>query len=273
MRLAIVAAGVALMLTGIGAAQPRKPAAAPTIEYKLGPHGQVGLVVRQKSKRIPLTYAKDGSTSSTVVRVDGRDVEFGSDHGEWRQRPTPFGKTKEGAARHGHWCAWSVVGVTVTQVVEIVPSDTRQLDTCLVYYTIENGDDGPRDIGLRVMIDTQIASNDGNSFAVGGRTVINHANFKEPKDVPTAIEVRETSDPDRLGFIANLTVKIGGDIHPPDRCSLTHWPGPLASWEIPLENIEEDAAVALYWNPRRFPPNAQFHVGYAYGQGLLNLGK
>lgn len=267
---ALLTAAVALAIATIGSAQAQKPpAAAPRIEYKFGPEGQVGLTVLLQDQRVPLTYSDTGETNSTVLRIDGRDVEFGSAEGSWQRKPVAIAKGREGPARHGHWGVWGIDKIKVTQVVEVLTSHTGKLDTCLIYYLVENTDSRPHNIGLRAMIDTQIASNDGNSFAVAGRTVTNSADFKSAKDVPATIDVRETSDPKRLGVVAHLTVKLGGTFEAPDRCSLTNWPGPAPEWEVPLEDIEEDAAVALYWNPRRFEANGRRMIGYAYGQGML----
>ena len=66
---------------------------------------------------------------------------------------------------------------------------------------------------------------------------------------------------------------MGGAFEAPDRCSLTHWPGPTEAWEIPIENIDEDAAVAMYWNPRRLEAGGRRYVGYAYGQGVFQVAK
>ena len=277
--LAVMAVGIGLAFAGVGVAQSGKAGKkragvlAPEIAYKVGSNARVGITaVTQGGKRVPLTYSDSGGTSTTVVMVNSRALEYGSKLGEWRQKPIAF-TSKEGIVRHGHWAAWSVGKITITQIVEIVPSETGRLDTCLVYYTLENGDNNAHEVGIRAMIDTMIAHNDGNSFGVAGRTVIDFADFREPKDVPGAFEVREKSDPDEPGFIAWLTPKVGGDILPPDRCTLTHWPGVSTAWTIPVRNMEADSAVALYWNPRQLEPGAVLHVGYAYGLGVLNLSK
>jgi hypothetical protein len=289
MLLVMMAAAVCLAFSGLGAAQPSKRGKAPKgpqrnatepelpttdISYQFGLKGQVGLTVFQPGRRIPLTFSEQGHTSTTVMLINGRVVEFGSNLGEWRRRPTPLKPNEDGTPRHGHWAAWSVGNVIVTQVVEVLRSPSNRFDTCLVYYTLDNANDSRFELGLRAMIDTQIAANDGNSFAVAGRIVTNFADFKEEeKEIPRAIEVRETSDPEQRGHVAYMTLKVGGDIQPPNRVSLTRWPGVSTAWQIPLKNIGHDAAVALYWDVRRFEAGAQLHVGYAYGQNVLDLNR
>lgn len=266
----LLAVTLSAALCGVGRAQGEKPT--PSIVYRLGPDAQVGLTALAKGGHIPLTYSAHGHTSSTVVLVGGQSVAFGTSNGDWRVKPTALANGKDSRVRHGHWCVWQVGNIKFTQVVEILPSHTGKLDTCLIFYVLENGDSRAHDVGLRTMIDTQIASNDGNSFGLGGRAITRAADFNTPKDIPTVLEVRETSDPKRPGFVAQLTVKVGGTFEAPDRCSLTHWPGPSHSWDVPMENIDGDAAVALYWNPRRLEAGGRRLIGYAYGLGVLNLG-
>ena len=286
MLLGMMAAAVCLAFSGLGAAQPSKRGKAPKgktepdlpatdIVYQFGLKGQVGFTVLQPGgRRIPLTFSENGHTSTTVLLINGRVVEFGSNLGEWRRKPTPLGKAEDGTPRHGHWAAWGVGNVIVTQVVEVLRSPSNRFDTCLVYYTLDNANDSRFELGLRTMIDTQIADNDGNSFAVAGRIVTNFADYKEEEtEIPRAIEVRETSDPEQRGHVAYMTFKVGGDIQPPNRVSLTRWPGVSTAWQVPLQNLGQDAAVALYWDVRRFEAGAQLHVGYAYGQNVLDLNK
>jgi hypothetical protein len=270
----VLAIGMCLVAYEASLAQERKsPEDTPAISYRINQVGEVGMVAHAKGRSVQLTYSPDGGTNSTVLRIDGSDVAYGVDDAGWLARPKALGKGKDGRIRNGHWSTWAHERIKVTQVVEIVTSRTGYPDACLVFYQLENTDTRAHDVGLRAMVDTQIANNDGNPFAVGGRQVTNFVDFKTAREVSTAIEARETTDGKRPGFIAQFTLRVGGPIESPGRVSLTHWPGPIRSWDVPLENIAEDSCVALYWHPARLEPNARRLVGYAYGQGIVNLGQ
>ena len=58
--------------------------------------------------------------------------------------------------------------VRVKQHVEIVPGQSGYLDTCLVWYHVENYGDVPQKVGVRFMLDTYIGANDGVPFTAPG---------------------------------------------------------------------------------------------------------
>jgi hypothetical protein len=270
----VLAVGICLIPHGSSLAQGQKNRDDPPgITYRISGLGEVGLIARSKGRNAQLTYSPDGGTNTTVLRIDGFDVPYGVDRAGWLERPKTLGKGKDGRTRNGHWSTWAHDRIKVTQIVEIVPSQTGYADAALVFYQLENTDSRAHEVGLRAMVDTQIAHNDGNSFALAGRQVTNFVDFKSAREVPFVIEAREASDSKHPGFVAQFTLKVGGAIEPPDRVSLTHWPGIFRGWEVPLENIAGDSCVALYWHPRRLEANGRRLVGYAYGQGAVNLSR
>src|SRR5581483_5883171 len=96
---------------------------------------------------------------------------FGHKPGEWGMEGKPLGKDDQGQERLGERCTWLLEGgkVTITQQAEIIVSEQTGLkDTCLVRYTIANGDDRPRTVGLRYLLDTYIGANDGVPFTIPG---------------------------------------------------------------------------------------------------------
>ena len=60
----------------------------------------------------------------------------------------------------------------------MVESTTTMLpDTAKIQYTIVNRDEKPREVGLRVVIDTMLGANDGNPFRLGETAIVTDTVF------------------------------------------------------------------------------------------------
>jgi hypothetical protein len=268
-------AGVALLTVGLlalpGAAQDEaKPK--PTILVQYGPFMQAGFrLLNKDGQPARITYSPDGRTSMTVVRIDDKDVTFGNPE-------DPKGKSTKpvalGGGKLGHKAGWTYGDIQVTQTVEIVKSKKGALDTALITFQIENKGAEPHKVGLRALVDTLMVENDGTPFAVVGKKKLieDRADFKG-KNVPDAVQVMEKGDLDDPGLVAYFSLKLGGKIQPPDRFSITHWQEEgLFAWDFPVQDIDGDSAVVLYWNPTELAAGASRTVGFAYGGGLYGQG-
>src|SRR5262249_35134808 len=133
-----------------------------TMTYALSPLMQFGFAIREGKfgpKRI--TYAADGNTNSTLLKIGTKGLAFGSTAGRWAPQQAPLGKGSDGRERQGQQSVWIYDNLHVTQVVEIVPSNTGAQDTCLVRYILENKGDRAQEVGLRLLLDTYMVDNDG----------------------------------------------------------------------------------------------------------------
>ena len=103
--------------------------------------------------------------------------------GTFKTKNAPLGKDRIGVVT-----AWVVDKVEVTQTVETVKSKTGELDTCVVSYTIRNGDDKPHTVGVRVMLDTHLGTKAKQHFAAQGfkDIVSDKAEWKGPQ-VPAVL--------------------------------------------------------------------------------------
>src|SRR5262249_28091050 len=129
--------------------------------------------------------------------------------------------------------------VAVTQTVDVIPGgQSRLLDTCLVRYTVENRSGQPRTVGLRVMLDTYIGSNDGAPFMIPGGGLVN--TMKEfTKDIPNYIQVLEKPDLTNPGTVVHMGLQgfdvpgLDGVPEPLQRLLLCRWPtdGKTVKWE------------------------------------------
>jgi hypothetical protein len=270
---ALVTAGL-LALLGVAprAAGGDQDEAKPKILVQYGPFLQPGFrLINKDGQPARITYAPDGRTSMTVVRIDGKDVTFGNPQ-------DPKGKSTKpvalGGGKLGHKSGWTYGDIHITQTVEIVKSKKGALDTALITFHIENKGDAAHKVGLRALVDTLMVENDGTPFAVVGKKKLieDQADFKG-KSVPDAVQVMEKADLDDPGLVAYFSLKVGGKIQPPDRFSITHWQEEgLFAWEFPVQDIDGDSAVVLYWNPSELAAGASRTVGFAYGGGLYGPG-
>jgi hypothetical protein len=225
-----------------------------------------------------LTYDPIGRTNSTALRIDGNERVFGKSAGLWVVQPERAGKYG------GKRAAWLFDDkIQVTQTVEVVPGEPqvehgtyqRLLDTALVRYTIENKDVVPHKVGLRVLLDTLIGRNDGVPFTVPGLTgLVDDQRDFEGAQVPDFIQALEHPDLKDPGTVAQLNLRLGGQLEPPQRVSLTRWPGhdEKGTYDVPVVAMRDDSAVVIYWEEREMAPGSVREVGFEYGLGHLAAG-
>lgn len=253
----------------------------PRLAFQYGKNMRFGLTLLKdaagKIVNKKLTYSADGETNSTVVRIDGKDFEFGGPAGDWLEKNTKVG--------NGSKSVWKIDKVEIAQILEIVPSNQpvqvapgvskRILDTCLTRYEIENKSDKKILVGLRIQVDTLIGSNDGVPFAVPGLPGL-VTTFKDfPRDIPDFVEALENPNLQKPGTVGHMTFKLGGNLEPPGRVGLTRWPGhDFVRWEVPVASMGNDSAVVLYWNEQDVDVNQKRTLGfsYGYGSGLSSAG-
>ncbi len=280
LALAALAVVLPLAVAG-GGGTPIDPT--PIVAYRYGPKMTFGVSVLKTPQGKPvkklLTYADDGNTNSTMVRIGGKDEVFGGPGGKWVEKGGKIPAKKVGAA--GTRSVWASGSIHVTQILRILPSQAHEVggspkrffDTVRVHYILENKGAKPRKAALRVMLDTLIGGNDGVPFTVPGQPgLVTVGNFAPAADVPDFIEALERSDLDNPGTVAHLTLKMGGNFEPPGRVSLTAWvsnPG----WEVPVREIGQDSAVVMYWAEKNLKPGEKRHLGFAYGLGGITSKK
>jgi predicted secreted protein len=239
-----------------------------------------------------LTWSPTGSSNMTTVRLNGTLAPLGGVRG--RMVRTGQAGLAEGIAAtpdgvSASQSTWVVGGdsagnggLRFHQVLEVVPgqvqsSGRRLLDTVLIRFVIDNRGAKAQKVGLRVIIDTLIGSNDGVPFMVPDRPslVQTWADFRRPQDVPDFVQAFEFPSLRSPGTIAHLTTKVGGKIEPPSRLSLTfqqYWAIPfdaVRNWDYPVTNMLDDSAVVLYWSDKDIKPGETRVLGFAYGLGSV----
>ena len=231
-----------------------------------------------------LTFSPDGGTNNTCVKIDGSEHLFG-------KYPLAFeGKAK--LEKLPDRLAWRGVMVhpekkiRVTQYVEVVPGEqSRLLDTCLIYYKIENYGTLPHTVGLRMLLDTFIGANDGVPFVIPGQPgLLTDARTFTEKEIPDYIEALENNDPQKPGTVARLGLaglKLpGAELEPINKMIICHWPvntGSETKWEPSEEDKKiaitggdkPDSCVLLYWSNQKMDAGDRREMAFTYGLGKI----
>jgi hypothetical protein len=224
-----------------------------------------------------LTYNPYGGQNNTVVKINGEDFVFG-------QIVKDMKGFKKNDKQPTSWTVQMRCGahkVYVTQTVMLVPGDNRQLDTCLVHYTIENSQDLPAKVGLRAMIDTYIGSNDGVPFSVPGHNppLVADLAILDKGKVPDYIQALEFPDLADPGTIAHIGLKgfrlpDVDHLEEPDKVVLCRWPhdfgGRDARWDWEFESIHKDpnnpdSCIVVYWPYIQMRGHEKRDMAFTYG--------
>jgi hypothetical protein len=243
-----------------------------------------------------LTYDPQGGTNNTIVKIDGSEYRFGqtTPTNTWqrvREEITLKDRVSEELAKKLKLDAKALatpVGwvyemrfggekVLVRQHVEIVPGQSGELDTCLVWYTITNNDTVPHTVGLRFMLDTFIGASDGAPVQISGKLLKGPERI--PKDkVPRYMEVVENpDDPKDPGTVAQLYLKEipvpGVTMEDPELVLLCRWPrNDAQGWDVDNpEDIGDDSCVFLYWPYEKMQPHDVRNVAFTYGLGRVDI--
>ena len=227
-----------------------------------------------------LTFDDQGRTNNTIINIAGYEHFFGERTTDNR---ITFGKDLA-APRHGNICVmdFGQEKVRVKQHVEIVPSESGELDTCLVWYHVENYGDVPQKVGVRFMLDTFIGANDGVPFMAPGVGLIDDTHDFKDADVPAYLEAVEGGDDkDHPGTRARLALKNiqlpGATLESPGEVILCHYPGNANQrWDAPdppqsIKDPPPDSCVFLYWPLDDLKAKGERDVGFTYGLSQVDV--
>ncbi len=236
---------------------------------------------RPDSAQKPLIFGGNTPwTSYTTLSIDGANYVFGG----------PTGRRAGKSARYGELVGAPQVtdsAVTLTGRlgdIEVVQElafvrgpSTRMFDTVRITYRMANKGIEARRVGLRVLLDTMLGSNDGAPVRAGAEALTT-ACALAGKAVPDYWQAFDSlSNP---AVISQGSLR-GGDLTPPDKILFADW-GTFAdeAWEPALTpgqgfirkgEEDPDTATALLWNAEPLAPGATRVVSTAYGIGGVSL--
>lgn len=224
--------------------------------------------------------SRDPWTSYTTIWLDGRAVVFGGPTSRRAGRGAPVGEMVTPPRVEGETVVSAVrVGeLEVSQELSLARSlTTRVRDAARIAYTVTNRGQAEHQVGLRVVLDTMLGSNDGAPLRAGEKAIAT-ATQLTGDDIPDYWQAFDSLA--RPGVISQGTLR-GPGLNPPDRLEMVDW-GTLADhpWEFPFPTgadftrqgeEEQDTAVALYWDPQPLRPGESRTYATLYGVGGVTL--
>jgi hypothetical protein len=244
----------------------------PNVRVQYNMQGNMMLNLRVDQKMLHLGFIQ------TMFSIDGNFVYPGNPPGRMVVANAPLGKTPGGRARQGVKSVYEYNNLTITQIIEVVPTKPpkggtkRRLDTAMIHYLVENKDKQPHKVGMRIFMDVFVVDNDGALFAAP-----NHPKFKgkvldgielKGKDVPDVLQFLQRPSVDNPGFVANMTYNFGRAFERPDRVVLTRLGAFADQWNLQAMPANGDSAMGFYWEPKEVKANSRRNMAYGFGEGI-----
>ena len=207
--------------------------------------------------------------------IDGRFMAPGNG-GRFENVNAPLPKTASGKARLGSMSTWVVDNnFRITQSVELIPSkskkpgDKRLMDTVLVSYHLDNKGPQTHTVGVRVYMDTYVIDNDGCMFAAPTfpKRIIDGMVLQE-KTLPPYLQMLQRPDLNNPGYVAHLTLDLGGRYEKVQKLVLTRHGAGFGNWDMPAFASMGDSAIGVYWAAKELKAGAKRDLAYAYGEGV-----
>ncbi|MDZ7262619.1 MAG: Ig-like domain-containing protein, partial [candidate division KSB1 bacterium] len=205
-------------------------------------------------------------TSYTTIRVDDENYIYGSNEGDLVV-PPQVSSDQKFITR-----VWRVKNLEVAQTVSLdssVWSLNKFEDTAKLQYTIVNRDNISHAVGIRILLDTMLGSNDGAPIMIPYSEYSDYERDFQAPNIPfwwTAIDGR----PDHIIFSAQGTLRDYGATTP-DRFVTAKWSNIYKhKWDYKISDTTKviyDSAVALWWEPIALAPGASREIVTYYGLG------
>ena len=170
--------------------------------------------------------------------------------------------------------------IQVTQRLSLIRNPiTKVKDTVQISYTVLNNDDRDHQVGIRMMLDTKLGSNDGAPFRIGDKTITSELRLDKDQLSDYWLTFDSLVSPNVIaqGTLYDEVNKIGK----PDYLILSNW-GTLVDfpWSFKYKasrsfirsgETEKDTALGLYWDPITVKSNEKYTVSTLYGLGELSV--
>lgn len=210
------------------------------------------------------------------VLLNGRFIQQAGAGGRFEFLNAPLPKGPGGKQRNGQMSAWLIDDVRIVQTVELHPSraskpgEKRRLDTVLITYTIENKGQNTVPLGMRVYMDTYVIDNDGCMFAspTTHKGKILDGVILQDKTLPNYFQMLQRPDLQNPGYIAHLTMNMGGKYERPTKLVMTRHGTGFGAWDMPAFASMGDSAIGLYWATKDLKPGTKRELAYAYGENI-----
>ena len=223
-------------------------------------------------------------TSYTTIQIDGKPFIFGGKDEKVSKRSGL--KQEFGIVDYQRIEDERILTKTVFNDIEAIQElmlirnpSTQVKDSALISYRLKNRSlSTSHNVGLRLMMDTKLGSNDGAPFRIGKDAITSEVSYSKNTMQDYWQTFDNLSSPN---IVAQGTLRLEKlDIMPPDRLYLANW-GTLVDhpWNYNYEKgrsfirtgeLDKDTALALYWDPVTLGPGEEKVIKTAYGLGGLS---
>lgn len=141
-------------------------------------------------------------------------------------------------------------------------------DTVRISYTAKNKGGSEADVGIRIMMDTMLASNDHAPFKIPSRGNVTICQEYSGSEISQTYQVYDNLD--KPTTIASGALWLEGERRP-DKVQFTRWPDIVdSSWDYAprVGSNLGDSAVGIYFNPVSLTAGRSASVCTYYGTGL-----
>ena len=196
-------------------------------------------------------------TSETKIKIDDDEYVFTADK-VWRG--SDYAVASMDIEDHN---------VTVIETLKLIQSgNTSYTDTVEISYSVQNNGSSPVSAGVRIMLDTMLASNDGAPFRIPNIGNLTTIRTFTGSDIPAFYQVYD--DLDSPTTLATGYLITTGN-RAPDKVQFTHWSDIRGSyWDYTADDGDDlgDSAVGVYFNPVSVAAGSSIDVSTRYGVGL-----
>ena len=168
---------------------------------------------------------------------------------------------------------WTISDVVIVQVLSLADNPyTGRADTARIQYTVTNSSTVTYEVGIRCMLDIMLGYNDGAPLFIPGiGEIVKEREYYAPKPPYW----RAFADPDcSPKSLQGMGILTGYGATPHDRFVIARWKKIYdARWDYTVattKRIDEDSAVAVYWDPVTLAPGDSHTFTTFYGLGSFN---
>ena len=212
------------------------------------------------NNRILLYGHPNPSTSETLIKVDDDEYVFSSG-----ENSTVWVSADKAIAVMNI----EEKNITVTETLELVKSGNVSFEDAIkISYNVKNNGNNPVQVGIRIMLDTMLASNDSAPFKVPGTGNLTVQKTYAGSNIPQYYQVYDDLEYPTTRATGYL---ITPGERQPDRVFFTNWGNIKGSnWcYTPYEgNSLGDSAVGIVFDQTSVAGNASMEVSTRYGVGL-----
>ena len=206
-----------------------------------------------------LTYGHPGSdTSYTTIFTDGKPNIYGKSG--FVTAPHISGKSNISVARYGD--------IEVKQILSIVKNTaTGREDVIEIKYAVKNNSNIVKQVGVRVMLDTMLGSNDAAPFRIPKVGEVTTEREFTGNDIPRYFQAFDSlSSPNVVSYGSFLSGSIR-----PDKVQFVNWgriSGKQWDYKIAAGQSNGDSAVSVIWD-RKIPAGKEETYITRYGLSEL----